>query len=141
MPHIPFEQSWVDAWAQQIRASEEYRAAAQRWEWPLAFAFRADPEVGFPEDRFVLLDLYRGECRDARVATEAEASRAEFVLSGPIGTWREVLDGHLDPIAAVMGGRIRLEKGSVMTLAMHASAAKALVQTVTRVDTQFPDAA
>jgi ribonucleoside-diphosphate reductase beta chain len=137
MASIVFSCEWVAEWAGEIRASDEYRAAAKRWEWPLLFVLRADAVV--PEDRHVFLDLWRGECREARLATAADVERAGFVLSADLSTWKDVLQRRLDPIAGVARGRLRLEKGSMMTLAMHTAAAKALVVTAGRVPTVFPD--
>jgi putative sterol carrier protein len=138
MPHAAFSQEWVDEWAAEIRGSEEYREAARRWEWPLLFVLRADPARGLPVDRHVFLDLRGGDCREARPGTADDTARADFVLSADASTWKEILGGGLDPIAGLMRGRVRLEKGSMTTLAMHTGAARALVGTAARVDTVFP---
>jgi putative sterol carrier protein len=138
MPHVAFSREWLDAWAAEIRASAEYREASRRWEWPLLFVLRADPDHGGPADRHVFLDLHGGECREARPGTADDVARAGFVLSADASTWNEVLRGGLDPVAGVMRGKLRLEKGSLTTLAMHTGAARALVGTAARVDTDFP---
>jgi putative sterol carrier protein len=139
MPHHAFSEDWVDAWVAEIRASDDYRRAAQRWEWPVALVIRADAASGIPDDRHVYLDLRRGECREARLVSADEARRADFVLSADARTWRDVLEGKLDPIGGLVRGAVKLEKGSMTTLAMHADAAKALVATAGRVDSEFPE--
>lgn len=137
MPHVVFSAPWVEAWAGEIRSSEEYRQAAQRWQWPLMFVLRAGhPDL--PESR-VYLDLFRGECREARLGTPEDDAGAAFVLTADSEGWKEVLEGRLDPVAAIMQGRVKLAKGNVMALAMHTAAARALVQTATRVDSVFPE--
>ncbi|MBR9990503.1 MAG: SCP2 sterol-binding domain-containing protein [Gemmatimonadetes bacterium] len=138
MPHTVFSEAWVAASAEEIRASEEYRVAASRWEWSLLLVLRADPELGLPDDRFVYLDLFHGECRVARLGTAADADRADFVLGAGPRAWREILDGRLDPIAGIMRRQLHLEKGSMTTLAMHAAGAKALVAAAGRVGARFP---
>lgn len=139
MPFVAFSQEWVDSWAAAIRASDEYRNAARRWEWPLALVLRADPAAAAPLDRHVYLDLWRGECREARAGAEEDLARASFILGANERTWRDVLEGKLDPVAGIMLGKVKLEKGSIMTLAMHTGAAKALVATAALVDTTFPE--
>lgn len=139
MPYAVFGEEWVDAWAGEIRASDEYRKAAQRWEWPLVFVLRTDPARGIPEDRHVYVDLHKGECREARAGSVKDVARADFVLSADADTWKDVLEGKLDPISGIMRGKLKLEKGSMMTLAMHTAAAKALVGAAARVDTAFPE--
>jgi putative sterol carrier protein/predicted XRE-type DNA-binding protein len=139
MPHHVFSEDWVNAWAAEIRASDDYRRAAERWEWPVALVIRADADGGIPDDRHVYLDLRRGECREARLVSADEARRADFVLSADAQTWKGILEGKVDPIGGLLRGTVKLEKGSMMMLAMHAPAAKALVATATRVDSEFPE--
>jgi len=139
MTHEVFGRSWTAAWAEEIRASDAYRTAARRWKWTLLLVLRADPVRGLPEDRRVYLDLHGGSCREARPGSAEDAARADFVLSGDLGTWTEILDGTLDPFAAIVRRRLMLEKGSMATLAMHSAAAKALVRTAAHVETAFPD--
>ena len=138
MDHEVFGRSWTAAWAEEIRASDAYRKAARRWKWPLLLVLRADPVRGLTSDRRVYLDLLAGSCREARPGSAEDAARADFVLSGDLATWTEILHGTLDPFAAIVRRRLTLEKGSMATLAMHSAAAKALVRTAARVDTAFP---
>jgi ribonucleoside-diphosphate reductase beta chain len=132
-----FGPDWIDAWAEEIRASEAYRKAARRWRWPLLLVLRADREHGVAEDRRVYLDLGEGQCREARPGSADDVARAEFVLSADLSTWAAVLDGALDPLAGIVRRKLSLEKGSMATLAMHSAAAKALVATAARVETSF----
>jgi putative sterol carrier protein len=139
MPHDAFSQDWVDALAAEIRASDDWRRAAKRWEWPVVLVMRGGSAGNAPHDRQVYLDLHKGECREARLASADDARRADFVLSADARTWKDVLEGRLDPVGGVMRGTLKLEKGSMTTLAMHADAAKALVATAARVDVEFPE--
>lgn len=134
-----FTPEWIDVWAGEIRASEEYKKAARWWEWPLMLILRADPAHGIPEDRRVFLDLYKGDCREARPGTAEDARTTEFVLSADIHAWKEIFDGKVGPIAAIVFGKIKLERGSYFTLALNTAAAVALVGTATHVDTAFPE--
>ena len=142
MPHLVFTQEWVEAWAAEIRASDEYRSAAQRWTWPILFVLRGEAGGsgnGLAGEPSVFLDLQNGVCREARLGREDDSARAGFVLSADAAAWRDVLEGRLDSVAGIMTGRLKLERGNLMTLAMHTGAARALVGTATRVDAVFPD--
>jgi putative sterol carrier protein len=132
-----FSEAWTDAWADAIRSSDEYRHAARRWEWTVLLVLRAAPGAG--GDRYAWLDLHRGECRHARPGTAADAETADFVLAANAATWQDVLAGRLDALAGIARGRVRLERGSMTTLAMHTAAAKALVRTAAAVETRFPE--
>lgn len=133
MAHELFGPEWVEAWRGAIHASDDYRDAARRWEWSLLLVLRADPKLGIAGDRHVFLDLPRGECREARIGSASDTGRAAFVLSAEAETWYEVVAGRLDVVAGIARGQLRLEKGSLLTLTMHAGAAKALIRTAVRV--------
>ncbi len=139
MAYPVFSPEWIDKWAPEINASEEYRKAARWWEWPLVLVLRADPALGIPEDRRVYLDLFHGECRKARPGTVEERAQTKFVLSADVRAWKEIFQGKVGPIAAIVLGKIKLERGSYVTLALNTPAATALVGTATKVDTAFPE--
>lgn len=132
-----FSQRWAEAWAEELNASPAYRAAAERWEGAVALILaEADPGGG----RAVLLDLWHGACRSAgAVDPEQAREAAAFVFQGDLAAWRHVLCEGGSPVLALMGGRIRLTKGSLTALLPYASAAKELLELAARVPTVFPD--
>jgi putative sterol carrier protein len=135
----PFTQPWADAFRDAINADADYRAAASGWTWPVALLLDpAEPALGYPEPVAVQVALDRGTASDARVLS-ADAADADIVLGADYPTWKQVVRGSLDPVGAVVSGRIRLVRGSLMTLMMHVNAAKALVACAARVPTEFPD--
>ena len=133
---IAFSSEWVQAWAEALNASPEYRAAASSWEGTVA-ATVTDPPALEPEGA-VFLDLHRGECRAARVASPGDLADATFVLDGPPSAWRELLAGQASALTALMSGRIRLRRGQLAALLPHAGSARELVRLATRVSTEFP---
>lgn len=133
-----FTEEWAHVWGERINANPEYAAAARSWEWPLVFIVQADPSLEIPEERGVYLDLYRGECREARAATKEDVDSAPFAIRGDAHTWKRVLDGELEPIMAIMRGKLKLTRGSMATLARYVRAAKELVRSAQQIDTAFP---
>ena len=139
MAYAAFSDEWARAFGERIRSNEAYRRAAASWEWPMIFLVRQDPQLGIREEMGVYLDLYRGECREARTATAAELASAPYVLSADAYTWKQVLDGKLEPIGAMMRGKVKVARGSLVTLARYVVAAKCLVDSATEVPTDFPE--
>ncbi len=133
----PFTQAWVDAFRDAIESSESYREAAQGWLWPLALVMEPAPELGFPRAVGILLELERGRCHGARVVVGDDVD-APFVIRGEYAVWKEIMLGELDPVAAVMHRRLRLD-GSLTTMIRHARAAKELTACAAAVPTLFPD--
>jgi len=139
MGYAAFSPEWVQAYAGKIRASEVYKKAAASWEWPLVLVMSKDPSLGLPEDVGVYLDLMHGDCREARVATPDDIERAPYVLTADAYTWKQITDGKLDPIGAMMRGKVKVTRGSLVTLARYVAAAKALVDCAAAVETIYPE--
>lgn len=138
MPHDMFTHGWAVAWGEEIRANPEYREAARSWKWPMVFIMWAAPELGVPE-RSVFLDLFEGDCREARAATAEDVESAPYVISADPATWKRVVDRELEPIPGLMRGTLKLEKGSLASLLPYLRASKELVLSAARVNTCFPE--
>ncbi len=130
-------EAWAQAWSDALNGSESYRAAAAGWEGAVAIAVRGEPQRGI-EGRAVFLDLWHGACRAARTASPADLEAARFVLTADAATWLELLRDGLDPVPAVMSGRLELSKGSVMSLLPQVAAAKELVAVGRSLPTTLP---
>lgn len=132
-------EEWVKAWQEKINANVQYRQSARGWEWPIILILEKDPSVGLDEDRAVFLDLYHGDCREARVATREDFSETPFIISGDLNVWKQVLGRRLDPISAIIRGRMKLIKGNMSTLSAYVTAAKYLVESSLELETEYPD--
>ncbi|GBC86503.1 hypothetical protein HRbin12_00492 [bacterium HR12] len=129
---------WLQIYRDRINASPEYREAAATWEGAIAFVFEAEPDRGIPEDLWAWLDLWHGECREARMVTPEEGSRAPYVIRAPYTRWKEVLAGDLDPVKGMMQGKLKL-RGDLPTIIRHVRAANELVRLTATVPTEFLD--
>ncbi len=131
-----FGAEWAVAWQAAINADPAYREAGRSWQGGVVL--RMKPAAGTTE-RCVFVDLDGGECRTARVATAADVASSPWIIAAPADTWRQVLDGRIDPILGVLSGKLALERGHVFGLVPYARAAKVLLAAATRVPTEFPD--
>jgi putative sterol carrier protein len=133
---------FTEAWAQQaasvLQASEGYKTAAKTWEGAMVMTMQADASLGIPEARSVYFDLWHGECRAARAANAGDIASAPYVISADAFTWKQVLEGKLEPIAGLLRGKLKLVKGNMAVLARYVLAAKELVLGATQVETIFP---
>ena len=135
-PH-PFTQSWADSLKDAINASETYRTIAATWTWPVVLVLDATPAFGYADPAAVRLDLDRGTCIAARVVPVDDVA-APYVLRASYAVWKKVVRGRTDPVMAIALKQISLQ-GSLSTLMLHASSAKALVACARTVSTHFPD--
>ena len=134
-----FTQSWVQAWADELRSSEAYRLAAIKWEGALMVEMEADPDYGIDAERAVFLDLWHGDCRSGRLPIDGDQDNAEFIIRGPAAAWKRVLDGDLEPIFGIMSGKLKLTRGSMTALMPFVGAAKELVAAAVRTGGYFPN--
>jgi ribonucleoside-diphosphate reductase beta chain len=131
-----FSDEWSRACAERINRHDGYREAAARWDDPMVLVLSGAP--GAQASRAVYLDLAHGRCRQARAATDADRERATYVLAAGADVWRRILAGDLNPIAALMQRKLRLERGGLLSLMPHARAARELVAAVAEVEAVFP---
>jgi putative sterol carrier protein len=137
MPEFPSPE-WLAEYVQAINGSAAYREAAATWEGDISYVIQAEPDKGLAQDVWAWLDLWHGDCRDAKIVTPAEGEKARFVIRAPYSRWKEVIRKELDPIKGIMQGKLQL-KGDVPTVVRYVKAAQELVNLAGSVPTQFVD--
>lgn len=101
---------------------------------------RSDPNRGLERDAGIVLDLHRGECRGARfVEGDGDPVDADFVIVGSYAEWRDVIEGRLDPIKGMMEGKLKLARGHLPTIIRFVEPSRLVVQSASKVPTQFGD--
>ena len=124
-----FSAEWAAACQTEINSSAAYREAGATWEGAVVFVV----DKGEEPSRGVYVDLWHGECREARAILGGDVDRAPYVIMGDRNTWNEVLAGTLEPLGALVMGRLKLTKGSLGALAFHIKSARELVGCAARV--------
>ncbi len=138
MPNEVFTDQWSAACRERLNSRGRFAAVAAKWTSPVALRMRADPRLGVERDRLVYLELSDGVCQLARVAQEGDRERAEFILAAEAAQWKRLLEGDLDPIPAVMTGKLKLERGTLARLLPHAPAARELIAAARDAGGHFP---
>ena len=137
MPQFPTE-PWFQDLIGQINASPEYQEAAKDWEGDVAFHVEAEPDRGIAADIWGYLDLWHGACRGGGLVDPQHGEQARYVIRAPYSRWKAVVRGELDPVRAMMQGKLRL-RGDLPTIVRYIRAADELVHLCSKVDTTFPD--
>ena len=127
--------AWVKALMEDLNRSEAYAEAAKTWEGD--FYFIVDPGGTLDKSVTLYMDLWHGKCRDAYQVTDESAKTPVFRMSAPVATWKKVLTKKLDPIQGLVTGQLKL-KGNMTMIMKSVKAAKELVESCTRVETEFP---
>ncbi|MBN1889785.1 MAG: SCP2 sterol-binding domain-containing protein [Thermoflexales bacterium] len=127
--------AWVKALMEDLNQSAAYAEAAKNWEGD--FYFVVEPGGTLVETVLLYMDLWHGKCRDAFGVTDELAKTPVFRMSAPVATWKKVLTKKLDPIQGLMTMQLKL-KGDMKMVMKNVKAAKELVESCTRIETEFP---
>ncbi len=60
------------------------------------------------------------------------------MLQGNAAAWKRILAGEVEPLTALMTGKLRLTQGSLAKLLPYVQAAKELVAAARRIPSTFP---
>lgn len=131
-----FSAAWAEAWCRALNESEAWREAGAGWEGAVVLVMTG---AGGAPRRAVHLDLHRGRCRGARVASDGDVAAAAYVMEADAATWRGLLDGGTAPLMALMTSRLRLTRGSMTALLPLAGAARELVAAAVAMRSSFPE--
>ncbi len=133
---IPFAtDTWIKRLHEEINHSDAYRQAAKTWEGD--FFFVVESGGSQTEPVYMYLDLWHGESRGAFVVEDPTTTKPEFVISAPIGTWKNVMELRLDPMKGLLTRQLKLQ-GNMAKIMRAVKAANELVLCATRVPTDFP---
>ncbi len=123
---------WAEIFCNKINENNNYKNVAKGWKWPLMFKVISLPNEllnKFPSGSIgIKADLYEGQCKGVEFYDDANKGNADFVLSAAFEDWMKILSGELNPVSAILQGKLKLEKGSMATVMRFPSAAVELVK-------------
>ena len=129
MPRFPSE-AWAAEFQKRLNENALYARAAQAWEGD--FLFLVAPDEAAPNGEGVHVDLYHGECRQARYVADPDSVRSEFTYRGRRSDWERLLRHEVDPVKAILDGSFQL-KGNLLKAMRFTSAAKEMLETAAKV--------
>ncbi len=133
---IPFPcDEWIKALMEDLNVSESYEASAKNWEGDFFFVVQPGGKLDNPV--ILYMDLWHGKCREAYEVTEEDGLKPVFRMTGTVAIWKKVMTKKLDPMQALMTGQLKLQ-GNMAMIMKNVRAAKELVESCTRIPTEFP---
>lgn len=129
-----FSEEWVEAFGKAINDNPNYRPSALTWEGDMLFVI--EPSGNLDHKVRVLVALYHGDCTGTKLIKEGEEVEAEFVITGNYENVLQVIKKEIDPIRAIMAGKLRLE-GNMAKVMRHTKAAQEIVVSLGNIETDF----
>lgn len=141
MAHEFPSEEWTQAFAVAVNDNEDYRKHGKPWTYgAVAMVISKNPELGIEEDTGMILDVDQGVCRGTQYVKGMDAvQEAPFVIVAPYDRWKQVIRGEVDPIKAMMEGKLKMTKGHLPTMLRFVESSRALVVSATKVPTRFLD--
>ena len=128
-------EAWVLALKDALNQHAGYQEAAKKWEGDLSFVIEPGPGLDAP--KYLYLDLWHGECRGAAELPDLTETVPEFSIAAPLQTWRQVIEGKVDPIRGLMTRKLKLT-GPMTKIMKTPKAALELVNCAKELDTTWP---
>ena len=98
----------------------------------------------FPPERNHLaahLTLFHALPGELEQQVRQDLETAAYLFRADPANWKRLLAGEMDPVSAVMQGKLKLSRGNLFTLAKYAPAAREMVVAAGEVGGTFPPAA
>ncbi|MFW9942282.1 MAG: SCP2 sterol-binding domain-containing protein [Candidatus Thorarchaeota archaeon] len=129
-----FSEEWVEAFGKAINDNPNYKPSALTWEGDMLFVI--EPSGNLDHTVKVLVGLYHGECTGTKLIKEGEEVEAEFIITGNYDNVLQVIKKEIDPIRAIMAGKLKLE-GNMAKVMRHTKAAQEIVVSLGNIETEF----
>lgn len=129
-----FSGSWAERWKHNLNTNSDYRKAAKKWEWPIVLIMKIENGA----DQCLFLDLWHGACKKIRVCRDGDKQKADYIISGSKKDWEDVFRGKTVPMMAFVQGKLKIDKGSLLSLSGYSAAAKELLKSAISIPSHFP---
>ncbi|MEO0248339.1 MAG: hypothetical protein ABIN58_02125 [candidate division WOR-3 bacterium] len=131
---------WLEESGRIYRSNPEMEEKLKKISAKVCFRVKAEPAWGIEKDIIFGTFIENGRLTKIGFFSEEEAKReAEYLMAATPQEWKKVLRKENKFLADFMLGRIKLEKGSKVTILSLAPYAPLLIDALTQVQLQFPD--
>ncbi len=127
---------WLEKFVKILNKNQAYAEAAETWEGDFLFIIWPSEEGGNDEDIVLYMDLWHGKCRSHVMLPNRDAKETAFIYEGEYANWKEIIEGRLDPIKALLTRKMKLT-GDRAKVMRATRAAKELVRTAQMIKTEF----
>jgi len=127
---------WTKTLMDRLNDSAAYAEIARNWEGDLTF------QVENPDQSVTVLylDLWHGKCRQAFLVKPEDQPHLTpaFRLSAPLENFIKVLRGELDPVQAMITGKVKVQ-GNMVMLMKNIPTVIEFVRTCRGIETEFAE--
>lgn len=131
---------WLDESARIYRSTSSFQEKLKKLSEKVCYRVKAEPAWGIDRDIIFGTFIEAGKLTKlAFFSEEAAKQEANYIMSATPQEWKKILRKENKFLTDFMLGKIKLEKGSKVTILGLAPHAPTLVEVLTQVELQFPD--
>ena len=131
---------WLEESARIYRANPGFQEKLKKLSEKVCYRVKAEPAWGIDQDIIFGTFIEAGKLTKLAFLSEEEAKReANYIMAATPQEWKKILRKESKFLTEFMLGKIKLEKGSKVTVLRLAPHAPTLVEALTQVEIQFPD--
>jgi putative sterol carrier protein len=132
-----------DAWIKELdricNEDPEFKATAGSFSGKFIFQIEKEPGK-LEENAFLSVKVKDGITSDARaLASLDELPDADYIVTGKYSAWKDVVQGKLEPLRAIMTRKLKLIKGSQLKILKEVKLTLKIMNNCMKVDAEYPD--
>ncbi|HEV8124567.1 MAG TPA: SCP2 sterol-binding domain-containing protein [Gemmatimonadales bacterium] len=132
-----FSEDWARTWCQALNSDPAFRDAAATWAGDVTLVMTQSAAPQAPQ-KAVRVEIHHGQCLTAKPAEEGDLTEASYVVTATGAVWKELLAGRQSPLTALMTGKLRLTRGSLVALLPYAAMARELIRLAVEMNASIP---
>ncbi len=131
---------WLEETARIYRSNSSLEEKLKKISTKVCFRVKGDPAWGIEKDIIFGTFIEAGKLTKIGFFSEEDAKRdADYLMAATPQEWKKILRKENKFLTDFMLGRIKLEKGSKVTILGLAPYAPLLIDALTQVQLEFPD--
>jgi putative sterol carrier protein len=130
---------WIKELDRICNEDPEFKEAAGSFSGK--FIFQIEKETGkLDETAFLSVKVENGLSSEAQaLASLDEVPDADYIVTGKYSAWKNVVQGKLEPLRAIMTRKLKLIKGSQLKILKEVKLTLNIMNNCVKVDAEYPD--
>jgi putative sterol carrier protein len=128
--------AWIKELQRICNTDPEFKDAAGDFSGKMMFHIEADDKL--PKDVCLFIDVGEGQVKEAaEYATMKDRDDTDYIMSAKYTQWKDVINGQLEPLRAIMTRKMKLVKGSQLKILKYVKFTLKMMANSMAVDASF----
>jgi putative sterol carrier protein len=130
---------WIKELDRICNEDPEFKEAAGNFSGKFIFQIEAEPEK-LEETTLLSVRVQDGVSSEAKaLGSVDECPDADYIVTGKYSAWKNIVQGKLEPLRAIMTRKLKLIKGSQLKILKEVKLTLKIMNNCVKVDAEYPD--